>query len=281
MFNYEQSDIDQLDIFLENPETKTIYVVFQEELCPTTLKPHLQGYLHFQRSVRKHFVRGLLRPATEITAANGTAAQNKIYCTKDESRKPGTMPHEHGTSPVGQGHRSDWDTVKDDLLQGMSTADLAERHPRIVASGGVDRLRSALTKPRVLGTPVETIVYWGLPGSGKTWKAIQEAQADGRPYYVKSASTGQWWDGYEGQPLIVWDDFAPEEIPISHFLGICQAIPLRVQVKGSTAQFLGVKIWITSNFDPSQWWIHHHSQYGAVQRRITSSTYFEKPYGQS
>jgi len=165
------------------------------------------------------------------------------------------------------------------LKAGAPIQEIADLHPRIAASGGVERLRGMLLPERNINDWMQVIVYWGDAGSGKTRMAFAEATMDGIPFYIKTAASGRWWDGYKGEKAVIWDDFRPTEdgkdgVHLSIFLTLTQPIPTRVEFKGGTIPFLAVKIWITSNYNPKLWYHTNTEQWPAVQRRITQVKHF-------
>jgi len=75
------------------------YVCFQLERAPTTDRLHWQMFIHCSRNMRRTQVKRLLPclGTYEPQIADGTAEQNRTYCTKVESRIEG--PWEFGTFP--------------------------------------------------------------------------------------------------------------------------------------------------------------------------------------
>lgn len=59
---------------------------FQEEVCPTSGKDHIQGYVEFKRKVRPA---GMFDPRIHWAVRKGTRTQAALYCLKDETRKEG------------------------------------------------------------------------------------------------------------------------------------------------------------------------------------------------
>jgi len=116
-----------------------------------------------------------------------------------------------------------------------------------------------------------TQVYWGTSGCGKTRRAHYEAglKADGtpgEPYYVlRKPATQLFWDGYKGEKHIVIDEFYGWATR-NNMLTLCDRYPLIVDTKGGAKQFLGVKIWITSNSHPREWW--PKTKLGPMSRRL-------------
>lgn len=78
---------------------KVDYVVFQLEETPTTQRLHWQMYIHCTRPVRRNAIRSMFPSlgAYIPQPANGTPEQNKIYCTKIETRVE--RPWEFGVLP--------------------------------------------------------------------------------------------------------------------------------------------------------------------------------------
>lgn len=94
-----------------NPVYGIKYVVCQKEACPTTGTLHYQGYLFLdghnglgEISLRRRLPFLGDRRATRLVPSKGTAQQNKVYCTKPESRLAG--PWEFGEIPSVGGDRS-------------------------------------------------------------------------------------------------------------------------------------------------------------------------------
>jgi len=131
-----------VDTSLQNAvnERTLRYVIFQAELCPTTNRKHLQGYLECgqQRTMRQ--VKAMIgddRVHLEIRMSN-TAEAAITYCRKDEScirNDDGTplMRREYGSVSKGSGYRTDLEVmvlpVLDDIRQGTAISVLRNKYP--------------------------------------------------------------------------------------------------------------------------------------------------------
>jgi len=93
------------------------------------------------------------------------------------------------------------------------------------------------------------LVFWGKTGSGKTFRAWEEAGADA---YPKDPNT-KWWNGYQGQGHVIMDEFRGS-ISISHLLRWIDNYPVYVETKGASMPLNASKFWITSNLPPEQWY---------------------------
>lgn len=83
----------------------------------------------------------------------------------------------------------------------------------------------------------------------------------------------QWWDGYEGQPVVVLDDYYAW-LPWDTLLRICDRYPLLVETKGGQANFVPKTVIITSNTMPHMWYKEHAPNWKALERRVTKWIYF-------
>jgi len=61
--------------------------------------PHLQGYCEYARRTTRARIVALLGGKASVTKANGTAAQNKVYCTKVATTGPEPECCQHYDSP--------------------------------------------------------------------------------------------------------------------------------------------------------------------------------------
>lgn len=81
-------------------------LIIGEETCPTTGRPHLQGYVRFKNSQYFSFLKRRF-PKAHIDQAKGNDSENEVYCTKESTfinfgfNKEGTPPKE-GEKPVDQ-----------------------------------------------------------------------------------------------------------------------------------------------------------------------------------
>jgi len=247
----------------------TKYHIYGREISPTTATPHLQGYLEFTNAktldAAKCFI-GI--PQIHLEVANGTGAQNKTYCSKSDPN-----PFESGQISA-QGARTDIAGFVDAIREGAQTSDLMDSHPVELCKyhGFYDRIRVDLIPVRRW----QTEVYWfhGPTGTGKSHTAHQEAGED-----VYRKPPGKWWDGYEGQANVIFDEFRPDWLKFYELLLICDKYPLKVEIKGGWRNFSAKKLFITC---PIRWDEMFRSQteekLNQLQRRITETRFFPFRY---
>jgi len=72
--------------------------VYQKEKGEEGGNVHFQGYVVYKNARALVGVRKVL-PTAHWEIAKGDADQNRVYCTKDDTRLAGTAPSEFGVKP--------------------------------------------------------------------------------------------------------------------------------------------------------------------------------------
>jgi len=247
-FNYE----DHIDAMKQYAKDECEYMIFGFEVCPTTHKKHLQGYLYYTnpRSYPNKKWRDLF-PGIRDFISRGTPQQNYDYCSKlGDFWSYGDLPK--------QGARTDWDTARCSLQQGLSIPQVIEDQPQLLPCiRSLERFQQLSLRP--LNRDVTVIVIHGDAGTGKSRWAY-----DNHPE-LYSKPEGQWFDGYTGQKTLLLDDYYGD-IPYPQFLKVLDRYPLSVPVKGGFVHAQWDTVIITSNRNPSNW---YHGMTDALKRRIS------------
>lgn len=117
------------------------------------------------------------------------------------------------------------------------------------------------------------VVYWGATGTGKT-RAVWEHAASPEDIWVYPGNG--WFDGYDGQPIVLFDDFSGSEFKIQYLLKLLDRYPMQVPIKGDFVNWAPREIFITSNKDPNDWYANALPEHvRALFRRFTTQQYFE------
>lgn len=245
-------------------DTKSIrYVCWGEEVCPTTGKKHLQGYVEFHEGVSRKRAQTLLAlPGCWFGARRGTQQQAVEY-----SKKEGVVT-EHG-SPGAQGKRTDLDSVRDHLALGGGLRDVLLDGASYQGARYAQLWLSALEAKRPVDTRPEVWWYWGPTGSGKSRAAATAAaERDGGPDDVYWHAGGKWWDGYDGHGVAILDDFRQEDMKFNKLLKLLDYNPLRLEVKGGYRQFRATLVIITMPCHPDGCYAETGEDVGQLIRRI-------------
>lgn len=255
------------------------YIVCQKEICATTEKVHLQGYVEFTVHKRLNEVKKVLLDHTvHLEPRQGSQAQAIAYCQKLESRQDG--PWEIGT-PKTQGKRSDWERVRDDFLNGMSLEDSVLKYPDLFGrySGGFRAMHSVIQQKLAIdGIDVENVElrtwqkeldkyvsenkqgprkirwYVDLKGNtGKSWwsrYAIKKHKA----FYTTNAKTADISFAYSMQPVVVFDLARTTEDRVNY--GVMEMLKNGLLFSAKYASTLKIfkqpTVIVMSNFHPNR-----------------------------
>jgi len=246
-----------------------VYAIWQYE-CGASNTLHIQGYAVFSNKKRLAWLKANCSVTAHWEARKGTHQQAKAYCSKPETRLSGPWTFgEDDEAMGGQGKRNDLLLLKRKIDSGESELAIADSEETFPVWA---KYFKVVARYRMLKSMNERKwhtfchVFWGPPGAGKSRRALEEA---GPGAYWLPRPEGQntvWWDGYEGQEVVVIDEFYGW-IMRDKMQRLCDRYPLLVQTKGGSTPFLAKKIIITSNEHPSSWW--PKVGLGAMVRRLT------------
>lgn len=226
--------------------------------------PHLQGYFELKKrkrfsSLKRSFCQVDLA-AIHLEMRRGTAQQAADYCQKDGDF------FEVGSLSRSQGSRSDLIQLREDLLAQKSLQDIAQEHfgSFLRYQRGINAFRSIVAPQRMW--PVQVHVWWGKTGTGKT-RRVYETVGDGALY---SHPGGPWFDGYDSQPNVLFDEFSGSYFSLTYLLKLLDRYPMQVPIKGSFVSFVPKSIFITSNYPPEEWYPSAKEEHrAALMRRLT------------
>lgn len=235
------------------------YMVWQLEKAPTTGQLHIQGYVELKTPMRMSSIKNLINQDPHLERRLGTREQARAYCMKDDSRVSG--PTEHGEWSGGQGARNDLVAVAAMATEGASMQAIATEYPVQVIRyhKGINYLRNLNQVPLMRDITVE--LHIGPPGVGKSHLAMTQ---NPNAFWKQN---GKWWDGYQGQETVVFDDFKGSCYPHEDLLHALDGYPLRVEIKGEFLTYCATKIVLTTNDVPQGWYSMEYN-FQALNRRI-------------
>lgn len=260
--NYTDDELEQLRSLGTNENV--VYHVHGREVGENGT-PHLQGYIEFSRRLRLNQVKDLCGDRAHFESRRGTPQQARDYCVKD-----GDYWEKGSLSTVSQGSRTDLQAACDDILAGKRIRDIAESNPTtfVKYTRGLLALRRTTQAGRDWKPDVQ--VYWGDPGTGKTRRVYDSEESE-----VYSHPGGQWFDGYDGQEAVLFDDFTGSCFKIQYLLKLIDRYPMDVPIKGGFVAWIPRRIFFTSNIPFEQWYPGARDVHvRALRRRIDNITHF-------
>ena len=241
------------------------YILIGKEVGKKTEKTHWQGFIQFETQTTFKAVKKRLPDGVHIEACVGTAKQNQKYCKKE-----GNILLEEGEMKT-QGQRTDLKEVFEKIKKNVPMIQIAEEYPGdfVRYHGGFKEYRRLVQKENTKGfRKIDVEFICGPTGCGKTRYAV-EACGDTEFFKIEGSEL-KWWDGYEGQPNLIIDEYA-NDIKITKMLNILDGYQLRLPVKGSFTYAAWTKVFITSNLKPRQLHLNARVEHIlALKRRITT-----------
>jgi len=237
---------------LEFSKDNVRYIVYGRETCPTTGREHYQGFAIFKRTCRipkaKSWIGG--GDGTHLEPRRGTRDQARDYCRKD-------------------GDVFEWgefDGMTKENLFKQPIPYIKENYPEFYC-----RYYKGLEKLNIDKGPkwrdVEVVILWGPTGTGKTRQVMEQDSV------YKIDPPYKWWDGYEGEEILLIDDYREHAIERGFLLNLLDGYRLRLETKGSHTWALWRKVYITTNYDPLGWADE------AINRRVTEVCHCDRAVG--
>ena len=240
------------------------FCIFSEEVGETGTF-HLQGYLEFSKKASLPACQALpgLQGA-HFESRRGTQAEAIAYCEKilhpDRFTAADLATHVAGPyrwgEPKAQGSRTDITEVQSRLDAGTPMSQIAREFPSVYMrlSRGLVNYRRVTGEPREFESLV--FLFLGPSGTQKTTLARLLAKALGSVYFVPSRKgSGLYYDDYDFQDVLFFDEFDGSTMPPTHFNMLCQPHPYTLPAHGSGGSHMRSKyIFITTNYHPKYWW---------------------------
>lgn len=258
-------DLVRIEAKLRDWRGVTFMVYGQETSKEGT--PHLQGYCEFGNQKEWDSVKNMLEGA-HIEARRGTAEGAAQYCRKGEQSHEnydyeGVDSKDFGKNAKitqwgelsEQGKRNDLTPACEMIKEGQSLQQVAREHPEqfVRFHKGLIALKNILITPR--STRPEIRIFWGSKGSGKSYAAREWLgwESDDNPPYIWTPQCKHWFDGYEGQESVIFEEFRGQ-LPFGAVLVLTDRYSAKVEYKGGMCQFAATKICFTSPIHPKDWY---------------------------
>lgn len=246
------------------------YICFGKEVCTSTQRPHLQGYIELSKPITMAGLKTLLNSKTvHLETRKDTAKDAIVYCQKEGSF------YEAG-SKKSQGKRKDIEVARDIVNQGGGMSHVLDE----VTSYQAVRMAEVLLTYKESARNWKPTVYWyhGATGTGKSRKARWLASImDGSSLYVKSDPT-RWYPGYDRHNFVIFDDFRPSWMPLTDMLRLLDRYEARVEFKGGYRQFVPNTIVVTSALHPKDCYTNSGEAIEQLLRRIDHIEHFNTAF---
>ena len=260
-----------------------VYIICGFENCPKTQRRHIQGYAEFHDPKSLKQLKDIFGKTVHVEPRHGNQRQAIDYC-----KKGGDFVEIGEPRQTNQGQRNDIKRIVELFEAGHTQYELVTNSDELDLNLNsqtvklLDKLETFTDRPRDPLNPVEVFWYYGPPGAGKTRAAYEECLSTGQPFYMKTNTTGKWYDGYRGEKIIILDDIRTKYYPFTHLLSILDRYPCRIESKGATRNLTATKIYITCPDHPRKFANKYYSgddgfdeNVKQLMRRITTIKQFD------
>lgn len=242
------------------------YLIYQKE-CGENGTPHYQGYCEISQNAKTlNWLKNNFSNTAHIEPRRGTQTQAIAYCKKEESRIDG--PWEFG-EPKAQGSRTDLVALGTLAKEGKRKREAFEEMPACYMRHhrAYQHIQS-LYKPAAVER--EVILLIGPPGIGKT-RFVHDNHEE---FWQTPLQKEMWFDGYDGQAVALIDDFQGQ-MPLTLLLQLLDRYIVQVPIKGGFTWWTPTKIYVTSNYEISEWYDYskRNEARAALERRFSEIRY--------
>lgn len=274
-------DVDQLLSQLVADNYIQWYIV-NPEVSPSTSRPHCQGYFvasNPRRFAELHRREGMTAWHLEPRRGNHVAARQ--YCMKGEhcDSYHGESCHDcrysayrtFGREPANSAGRVPF-SARGELARRLLAGQSIREVVRSDVSTSFSCLRQlkefrAFMSPQrdPQGPPTEFWILYGDAGVGKSRFVFDHHPVE--DVYVHVG--GDWWDGYDGHPVVVIEEFYGGIKP-ELMNRLADRYPLSLPYKGGFVPFTAKIVYLTTNKRPYDFWHIEHDWRPAFFRRVTN-----------
>lgn len=255
------------------------FLRFQRERCPKTGRLHIQGYGVYKANNGLSFTRwlelfqSLAGSPPAVFQCRGTDQQCFDYCGKSDRGGSGD-PVDYGTRLTHPGTREsdDWEDIY--AMSKIGNFDAIDAKVRFNRFTTIVAINSKFgLRPAPLSNVCGLWIY-GSSGIGKSWESqerFKDSAGSPLPFYLKQAT--KWWDGYNGEPVVILDDLDPHNAHqhgLNYFLKIwADRYPFRAESKGSSTSLRPLHFVVTSQYSIEECFPADQATIQALQRRFT------------
>jgi hypothetical protein len=281
--NAEKHEKAEVDRILGSIPTAAVY---SREAGSKTGYEHFQSYMYFENPRSGKSVRALFDNA-HCEPARKPAVACAAYCSKDRTHLEGPFwlgdyTHVAGMAPTTeQTARKDkfaeaqqriedgWRF--DDFLDDDEWLTWALRHKDAIENMLAHHVRKTFGEH---DRDMSVDYIHGPAGSYKS-RSIRDLYGRGDVFAANLASTDFPFDGYEGQSVLLLDDFR-SSIKFDFLLRILDPYPFLVSVKGGHAWAQWTKVIITANISLTEQYPNLSERKDPLLRRFEHGIVFEK-----
>lgn len=221
-------------------------------------------------------------------AARGTSQQNRDYIRKEgkwlnsnkkETNIIDTFEESCDVPDEKQGERNDLHQLYDMIKEGYTDYEILEVNPSHMRNlDKIEKCRQIVKRKESANKirDVEVHYIYGATGTGKTYGIMAKYGCEN---VYRITDTYHPWDMYEGQDVIVFEEFYSEDYKLQVLLNWLDKYPLVLPCRFYNRQAFFTKVYLTSNIPLDEQYhdvkINNRERWNAFIRRINTVTYYK------
>lgn len=221
------------------------YIVYGREVGESGT-PHLQGYVEFNKGRKFEKVKSLLGDSVHLEMRRGTSKEASDYCKKDGNFfEQGVI----SKSADGGDEKKRWEDARVAAMEGRFNDIPADLYCRYMGNFKKIRLDSTQSSAILDGALVNEW-FVGPSGTGKSKTAREQ-----NPGAFDKDPKERWWDGYNGEDVVLIDDFDKfQKAQGGDLKRWSDRYPFPAAIKGGYLKIRPKKIVVTSQYLPEDIW---------------------------
>lgn len=228
------------------------YYIMGQEICPTTGRIHLQGYMQLAKKKRWSTLTKALNCHIEGNM-KGSSDQNITYCKKDKSFTEWGAPKQIGAEVERKLDKNEFWKEIIEMAKEDRFDEILSKYPHqgLIHWSKLKAISSNYRNPSEI--PVRRCIWIWSTGTGKG-KSRWCQRYFPNAYWLLSCN---WWQGYRPQQhdCVVWDDFdSLDAKDIRRLKTMSDRYPSSLNVKFGDASACYTRLIITSNYHPRHLW---------------------------
>jgi hypothetical protein len=219
--------------------------------------------VELEKQTRFGAIKSKIHPTMHFEARRCNQKQAIDYCKKDMNWE------EKGNRRI-QEERTDLKLIRESLKSSVPIKEMIEQEQMMPCHVPYVRFCQAYLCPEKRNKPKVYRAY-GSTGTGKTTWADETFKDS----YVKDET--QWWDEYDNEETVIFDEFRSNTMPFNKLLKITDKLPYSCQVKGGYMWLRCKNIVFTSNKHPKDIYNKSDEDIKQLLRRIDRIINFDVP----
>ncbi len=225
--------------------------IVSEETGENGDSPHLQGYIELVNaktwSATMKWLGGR-ENVSDLAMRKGTAYEAWVYCQKEGNIliEKGALPTEEYTAKEGT-----WVKIQRMVKNGSTWLEICDEYPNVAIHMGsaIQRYKLEIDMQNAGWRDVHVTYVSGATGTGKT-RAITEAY--GYPNVYRVTDYKNPFDGYNGQKVVVFEEFRmgrKPKIDFAQMLNFIDGHPIKLPCRYSDRMVEATRIFLVTNWE--------------------------------